>query len=224
MNFVNQLEMIFIENSCAKTGFEMSKYMKNNFAFYGIKTEKRRLILNVLWKENQTEIENYTRIIVRELYLKEHREFHYCAIEIISKQFKNYFIKADIELIEYMLVTNSWWDSVDPIAKNILGKYLLQFPGAIHGVIENFSNSENIWLNRSAIIFQLGYKRMTNFEILISQCEKHKNSKIFFIQKAIGWALREYAKINPKIVKEYVINSNLKHLSRKEALKNLFKD
>jgi 3-methyladenine DNA glycosylase AlkD len=67
----------------------------------------------------------------------------------------------------------------------------------------------------------LGYKRKTNFDLLKSECEKHKNSNEFFIQKAIGWALREYTKTNPEAVKNYVNNTNLKNLSQKEALKHI---
>ena len=88
-------------------------------------------------------------------------------------------------------------------------------------VIERFSNSENMWLNRSVILFQLGYKQKTNFDLLKSECEKHKNSNEFFIQKAIGWALREYGKTNPEAVRNFVNSTNLKTLSKKEALKNI---
>jgi 3-methyladenine DNA glycosylase AlkD len=87
--------------------------------------------------------------------------------------------------------------------------------------IERFSDSDNMWLNRSAILFQLGYKNKTNFEILKSECNKHKDSNEFFIQKAIGWAIREYGKTNLFDVKNFVINSDLKSFSRKEALKNI---
>ena len=120
-----------------------------------------------------------------------------------------------------MITTNSWWDSVDTIAKFILGEYLLEYPLETEKVIERFTNSKNMWLNRSAILFQLGYKAKTNFDLLKEICEKHQNSKEFFIQKAIGWALREYAKTNPEAVKNYINNSNLKPLSKKEGLKNI---
>ena len=70
---------------------------------------------------------------------------------------------------------------MNTIAKNILGEYLLEFPLESENVIERFSNSENMWLNRSAILFQLGYKQKTNFAILQLECEKHKNSNEFFI-------------------------------------------
>ena len=119
------------------------------------------------------------------------------------------------------MLNNSWWDSVDTIAKYILGEYLLEFPLETKKVIERFSNSENMWLNRSAILFQLGYKEKTNSDFLFSECLKQADSKEFFIQKAIGWALREYAKSHPEAVKEFVKTSNLKPLSTKEALKNM---
>lgn len=78
-----------------------------------------------------------------------------------------------------------------------------------------------MWLNRSAIVFQLDYKVKTNFDLLKAECEKHKNSKEFFIQKAIGWALRDYSRFNPQAVKNYVENSNLMSLSKKEALQKI---
>ena len=126
-----------------------------------------------------------------------------------------------IKLIENLIVTNSWWDSVDVVAKYLLGDYLQQFPNETYEVIERFSNSNNMWLNRSAIIFQLSYKEKTNFDLLKSECEKHKESKEFFIQKAIGWALRDYSRFNPNGVAEYVNSTNLKSLSQREALRNI---
>ncbi len=222
MNFINALETAFKEKSNPENAFAMAKYMRNHFSFFGIKTENRRQIFRTLWKENQEEVSENPREIALELYTKAQRELHYCAIEILIKKLKGNYKKEDIQLIENLIITNSWWDSVDPIAKKILGEYLLEFPTEIQEVIERFSNSKNMWLNRSALLFQLGYKHKTNFELLQSECEKHKNSNAFFIQKAIGWSLREYAKTNPQIVKNYVINSNLKALSIKEALKNIF--
>ncbi|MBK9224587.1 MAG: DNA alkylation repair protein [Flavobacterium sp.] len=172
-------------------------------------------------KQNKEEIETNSRVIAAELYLKKEREFHYCAIEILIQILKNKYKKKDIHLIEKLLVTNSWWDSVDTISKYILGQYLLEFPNETFTVIGRFSNSKNMWLNRSAILFQLGYKQKTNSYILFSECIKHAQSNEFFIQKAIGWALREYGKTNPEAVKTFVAQTQLKPLSKKEALKNL---
>ncbi|HEU4789758.1 MAG TPA: DNA alkylation repair protein [Flavobacterium sp.] len=221
MNFITSLEKVFTENSNAENAAAMSKYMKNNFQFFGIKTEERRHIFKSIWAENQKEVSDNSREIALLLYSKNERELHYCALEILIKKLINNYIKEDIHLIEKLITTNSWWDSVDIIAKFILGGYLQQFPLEIDDVINHFSNSENMWLNRSAILFQLGYKEKTNFDLLKSICERHKTSTEFFIQKAIGWALREYAKTNPEEVKNFVLVTNLKKLSEKEALKNI---
>ena len=221
MNFISSLEAAFQEKSNPDNAFAMAKYMRNHFSFFGIKTEERRRVFKEVWKENKKEVGGNPRKIALELYSKPQRELQYCAIEILIKQLKGDYKKEDIQLIEKLISTNSWWDSVDTIAKNILGQYLLEYPLEIENVITPFSNSENIWLNRSAILFQLGYKQKTNFELLKSECEKHKNKNDFFIRKAIGWALREYAKTNSEAVKNYVDSSDLKPLSKKEALKNI---
>jgi 3-methyladenine DNA glycosylase AlkD len=221
MNFSNKLEKVFNDNSNAENAVSMSKYMKNNFQFFGIKTEDRRRIFKNIWTENQKEVSDNAREIALSLYSKKERELHYCAMEILIKNLKNNYTKDDIQLIEKLITINSWWDSIDFLAKYLLGNYLLQYPEETDSVIHKFSSSENMWLNRSAILFQLGYKEKTNFDVLKSICEKHKMSTEFFIQKAIGWALREYAKTNPEAVKDFVSIANLKKLSEKEALKNI---
>jgi 3-methyladenine DNA glycosylase AlkD len=221
MNFITALENAFTANKNPENAFAMAKYMKNNFPFFGIKTEERRRILKEIWKENKQEVATNARVIALALYSKREREFHYCAIEILIKDLKGNYKKEDIQLIEKLISDNSWWDSVDTIAKYILGEYLLEFPLETKNVIERFSKSKNMWLNRSAILFQLGYKQKTNADFLFSECLNQAHSKEFFIQKAIGWALREYAKTNPETVKNFVQNNNLKPLSTKEALKNI---
>jgi len=221
MNFIPKLETAFKEKANPDNAFAMAKYMRHHFSFYGIKTEQRRQIFKDICTEYKNEIGDNSKEIAIELYSKSQRELHYCAIEILIKQLKKNYKKEDIHLIEKLITTNSWWDTVDTISKNILGGYLLEFPLETKNVIQRFSNAENMWLNRSTILFQLGYKQKTNFELLKSECEKHKNSNQFFIQKAIGWALREYGKSNPQAVKNYVINTILKPLSAKEALRNI---
>lgn len=222
MGFIADLETAFQENSQSEIALAMAKYMKNHFAFFGIKTTERRQLFKEVWKANKEEVAKNAREIAIALYAKDQREFHYCAIEILIKELKGKYKQKDIDIIEKLLTHNSWWDSVDTISKNILGEYLLEFPESITESISKFSNSDNMWLNRSAILFQLGYKDKTDFDLLKTVCDQHKFSNEFFIQKAIGWALREYAKTNPEAVKRFVADTNLKPLSRKEALKNLW--
>lgn len=221
MDFISQLETTFNQNKNVENAFQMKKYMKDLFSFYGIKTTERRAVFHELLKSNQQEISENYRAIALILLNKEYRELHYCGIEILIKNLKKNYRKDDIKLIETFLITNSWWDSVDTISKYLLGQYLIEFPNETEKVIERFSNSNNMWLNRSAIIFQLGYKKNTNYELLFSECVKHSQSKEFFIQKAIGWALREYGSTNPGLVLNFVNNTDLKPLSRKEAIRKL---
>lgn len=221
MTFITDLETELHQNSNEELAIPMENYMKNNFSYLGIKTDDRRAILNTNWHKHKEEVQTNFRTICWELFQMKEREFHQCAIDILVKEIKKKYVLEDIQLIEKMLVTNSWWDSVDTIAKFILGGYLQQFPTETMKVIERFSNSKNKWLNRSAILFQLSYKEKTNFDMLKSECEKHKESKEFFIQKAIGWALRDYSRFNPNGVLEYVNSTNLKPLSQREALRNI---
>ena len=221
MKFCNELEAHFRKESNRELAVPMENYMKNNFSFLGIKTEKRRAIFKSIYEQNKAEIKSNFRTIAWELFQMKEREFHQVAIDLLVKEYKKNFVIEDIKLIEKLIITNLWWDSVDTIAKYLLGGYLQQFPLETLKVIERFSNSKNMWLNRSAILFQLSYKEKTNFEILISECEKHKHSNEFFIQKAIGWALRDYSRFNPTGVKGYVNSTNLKPLSSREALRLL---
>lgn len=221
MKFIAELEKVFRENASAELAAPMEAYMKNNFSFLGIKTTPRRTLFKEIWNLHKDEVKQNAREIALELYLKKEREFHYCAIEILMKELKKKNSKEDIQLIEHLIITHSWWDSVDTIAKYLLGNYLVQFPEEIPKVVNRFSNSDNMWLNRSAILFQLDYKANTDAALLFSICEKHAASKEFFIQKAIGWALRDYSRFNPKGVTDFVAKTNLKPLSKREALRNL---
>lgn len=221
MTFITELEHVFQQNSSRELATPMEAYMKNHFDFLGIKTTPRRAFFKTISNNHKEEIKQKPREIALELYLKKEREFHYCAIEILVKELKKKYLKEDIHLIEKLITNHSWWDSVDTLAKFLLGNYLTQFPEEIQPVITRFSNSGNMWLNRSAILFQLDYKSKTDAQLLFAVCKKHCGSKEFFIQKAIGWALRDYSRFNPEEVIKFVTENNLKPLSKREALRNL---
>ncbi|QEE50053.1 DNA alkylation repair protein [Flavobacterium alkalisoli] len=221
MNFIDELTLGFKANANAENAKYMQDYMRGLFTFYGLKTNDRRAIFKEACLNHKQEIKTSCRDIALKLYETEKREYHYCAIELLIKELKKKFVKDDIILIEHLIVTHSWWDSVDTISKYLLGVYLQQFPEETENVINRFSDSDNMWLNRSAIIFQLGYKKDTIEDILFTQSLKHKHSNEFFIQKAIGRALREYGKTNPQAVRDFVTKAGLKPLSAREALKNL---
>lgn len=221
MSFINHLRDAFIANSNAEFATQMKSYMRNQFEFYGIKTKLRRDLLKTSVAHFKDDIKKDFRNISKELFIAPYRELHHCGVELFEKQLRKNYHKDDIHQIEFFITTNSWWDTVDFIAKQILGAYLKQYPKETESVISKFSASKNMWLNRSAILFQLGYKEQTNEVLFYNLCLQHRNSNEFFIQKAIGWALREYGKTNPESVLRFVQSNTLKPLSEREAIRNL---
>ena len=221
MDFISDLNTRFILHSNTEDAVQMKAYLKHKFNFFGIKAGPRRQLMRNTMKDHSSELLEEHLNIVYALYKRPEREFHYVAMELFERYFKKKYKAADIEHIEFLIVTNSWWDTVDYIAKWILGRYLQVHPEQIKKIIPEFSDSTNMWLNRSAILFQLGYKQNTDAKLLLDLCQEHRNSSDFFIQKAIGWALREYAKTAPKVVLDFVKHCDLAPLSKREAIRHL---
>ncbi len=220
MEFVTKLIQVFQEHANAQNKLPMQAYMKDKFEFFGLRSPERKLLLKDLINKYKDEVSDNCRKIALDLYDLPQREFHYCAMEILDKFLKKRYEIDDIKLIEKLICIHSHWDTVDFIAKHILGNYLIIYPDKTEEIITAFSSSGNMWLNRSTILFQLGYKEKTNASILFSLCLKFSRSNEFFLQKAIGWSLREYAKTDPKSVLEFVKSHQLSNLSQKEALKH----
>lgn len=221
MTFISQLTATLNKHRNEENAAYMHEYMRGKFLYFGIKTKERREILKMVVAAHKAELKNDIRNIALQLYELPERELHLCAIELFEKELRKKYQEDDIDHIETLLTTNSWWDTVDFIAKQILGNYLLCFPNKVAAVVNRFTKSDHLWLNRSTLIFQLGYKQQTNQELLYNQCIHFKESEEFFIQKAIGWALREYGKTNPQSVLNFVNSTSLKPLSRKEAIRNI---
>lgn len=117
-----------------------------------------------------------------------------------------------------MVTHKSWWDTVDYISIKLMGAYFKKFPEQRELYVKKWLASENIWLQRSALLFQLKYKENLDTTILSNAINYLVGSKEFFINKAIGWVLREYSRTNPKWVVDFVEKTNLNSLSRREAL------
>lgn len=195
----------------------MSLYMRNKFKFLGIKSSKRKEIFKQIFENFKNNKEIDKEFVVK-FFNKDYREFQYIAIDYLIKM-KKYFLKDDIFFIKDLIITKSWWDTVDLIASNLLGEICKKYPSLIDEQIVFWINDENMWLRRSSIIFQLRYKENTNLEILQKSIESNIDDDEFFIQKAIGWALREYSKTDYKWVLNFINNHNLSKLSKREAEK-----
>lgn len=204
----------------AKKAAPMKSYMKNRYEFLGIKTPERKALLKELYAENDLPEFRETRKIVNELFRLPEREFHYSAIEFCGK-FKRKWTPKSISLFEKMILTKSWWDTVDSVKSVCLRDYFLKFPDDRYEITQRWIDSGNIWLQRLSVIFQLGYKEKTDVRLLKRNILQLNESEEFFVQKAIGWALRDYARADKDFVIKFVSKNKLKPLSNREALKNV---
>ncbi|MEY8350669.1 DNA alkylation repair protein [Bacillus cereus] len=218
--FVEALQKHFIAHQNPEKAEPMARYMKNHFPFLGIQTPERRQLLREVIQVHKLPDKEEFQIVIRELWSLPEREFQAAALDLLQK-YKKHLDKTQIPFLEELIITKSWWDSVDGIVPTFLGTIFLKHPEEISTYIPKWIASENIWLQRSAILFQLKYKKQMDENLLFSIIGQLKSSKEFFIQKAIGWVLREYAKTSPNVVWEYVQNNELAPLSKREAIKHI---
>lgn len=217
---IESLEYNFKLSSNYENGLAMSKYMKGRFPFFGIKANERKVIQKTWIAQLPKEIPIEKRWeIIEKLWSKDEREFHYAAIDWINSWNTKIISESDGKHIKWLISNNSWWDSVDSIAANYLGKYCQKFPDEATNLINEWRQSDNIWLKRSCLIFQLKYGENVDFGLLKSLIRQFQTDKEFFIQKAIGWSLRQYSKYNPTAVRNFVNEVNLQGLAKREASK-----
>ncbi|WP_232699687.1 DNA alkylation repair protein [Brevibacillus daliensis] len=196
---------------------KMAAYMKDHFPFLGLpRPEQVKLSKPFLQtKKNETTID-WEFIFL--CYQKPEREFQYLAIDYLAKM-KKKLHPDDMIRLEELITTKSWWDTTDSL-DNIVGYMYLQFP-QIKETILCWIDSENIWLKRVSINFQLAFKEKTDTELLERAICSNLNTNEFFVDKAIGWSLREYSKTNKEWVAEFIQAHPLSKLSVREASKYL---
>ncbi len=198
----------------------MKKYLKDHFEFLGIKTEERTRLNRAFFAEHGLPAYSELPDITDSLLEQPQREYHYFAITLVTRM-KKFWNEGTWKLLEKLILTHSWWDTVDPLAANTCGQYFRKFPSLIQPVTAPWNQSDNMWLIRSSILFQLRYKEDTDQQLLFAYLEPHLDSNEFFIQKAIGWALRQYARVNPAAVRAFVQQHEMAPLSRREAQRGL---
>lgn len=218
--FIETLETELKRNSNCKIALEQKAYLRNQFEFYGLTATKRREIQKIfLIAEYLPEKRELTKII-KEFWKKPQREYQYFSQELAFKYIKQ-LEKKDIELFEFMVLHKSWWDTVDYISNKLMGAYFKKYPEQKEKYVKKWLKSNNIWLQRSALLFQLKYRDDLDIGLLSFIIHSLLGSKEFFINKAIGWVLREYSRTNPNWVAEFVNTTELNTLSKKEALRLL---
>ena len=196
----------FEENKNQEQAISMKKYMRNLFDFYGIQTPKRKAIYKDFLKEEKKN-KKIDWNFLDECYNDSHREFQYLVYDYLLA-LNDYLTYDDIQKIKKYAKTKQWWDTIDFLDK-VIGNIGLK-DKKVDELMLKWSKDEDFWLRRLAIDHQLGRKEKTNTDLLKQIIINNLGSNEFFINKAIGWSLRDYSKTNPKWVKDFIQNIKIK--------------
>lgn len=219
MSKYTELIALFEQNADAAQAASMAAYMKNNFAFFGIPAPSRKQLTKELIKsEKKSKTVDFD--LIRSLYADEHRECQYVADDLLTAMQK-YLTFDDVPTLEQFARQKQWWDTIDFLDR-VIGNIGLR-DKRIDDVMLAWSTDADFWMRRIAIDHQNGRKEQTNADLMERIILNNLGSTEFFINKAIGWSLREYAKVNPDWVVDF-IDRNIERLSRlsvREATKHM---
>ncbi len=208
----------FMKHRNSEDASAMKRYMKGQFEFFGIKTPVRKELVKQHVAEYGLPGSDILEDVIRSCWDMPERDFQMVGINMLVRLNKT-LGKKNVPLLEYLITNKSWWDTVDGLAGWIVADLFKRYPELIVPVTTKWMDSENVWLQRTCILFQLHYKKDTDLELLYGFIERLSGSKVFWIQKAIGWILREYSKTDPEEVIRFVKSHHLSPLSKREALK-----
>lgn len=215
----NKLYEEMIQHKNEEQARQMSEYMLNKFEYIGIKTPERRKIFKNFFKEYKNE-KKIDWEFVNKCWENKYRELQYIAADYL-KNMKDKLTIDDIPKLKQLILKKSWWDTIDNLDMTI-GALALK-DSNVNKILLEWSIDENIWLRRIAIDHQLLRKEKTNTELLEKILKNNLGQAEFFINKSIGWALRDYSKTNPEWVKNFIEKNKEKmaKLSIREASKYL---
>lgn len=212
-----EIKAIFESVSNPDQAVQMSKYMRNLFPFYGIPSPLRKTIGNdVIKTEKKLKIIDW--VLLDECWDDPHREMQYFVQDYLGSM-KKYLTYDDVPRIEKYIRSKQWWDTIDFLDK-IVGNIAFS-DSRINELMLTWSKDENFWLRRLAIDHQNGRKEKTDTVLLETIISNNLGSDEFFINKAIGWSLRDYSKVNPEWVRNFIdrYRNRLDKLSIREGSK-----
>ena len=199
----------------------MERYMQDKFSFLGVRGATRTEIYKKHFPEaRKSKVIDWE--FIETCWNKEEREFQYAVVYYL-KTMQKFLKREDISRLKYLIVTKSWWDTVDLLAK-VVGSLVIRIEGYDQIMLE-WSKDSNIWLRRVAMLHQLSFKEKVDEGLLEKILLANLGDNEFFINKAVGWALRDYSKFNPEWVTKFIEKNreNMANLSLREASKYLNK-
>ena len=212
-----EIKKLFEQNEDKENAIAMAKYMRNLFEFYGLATPKRKKLYKDFLKEEKKN-KKVDWEFLDKCYLDSHREFQYLVSDYLITM-NDYLTYDDIPKIKKYIKTKQWWDTIDFLDR-VIGEIGLK-DSRVDDLMLEWSCDNDFWVRRVAIDHQLCRKEKTNTELLEKILVNNFGRDEFFINKAIGWALRDYSKTNPLWVREFInkYKDKMSNLSIKEASK-----
>ena len=198
---------------------KMAAYMRNQFTFLGVATPQRRALTKDFYREAKKE-EVIDWAFVSQCWACPYREFKYVAIGYLTV-LKKRLVPEDMFRLKKLAQTDSWWDTIDGLDR-LAGEITFNYP-EVKAVLIEWSKDQDFWLRRIAIDHQLLRREQTDTALLANILVANLNQKEFFINKAIGWSLRDYSKVNPEWVRAFIqrYGNEMSALSIREASKYL---
>ncbi|WP_098898816.1 DNA alkylation repair protein [Streptomyces sp. st77] len=196
-------------------------YMKHVAPFLGIPTPERRALSRTVLAGTGRPDERDCKAIALRCWRLPEREYHYFAVDYLRRH-AGRCTSGFLPVLHHLVTTVPWWDTVDLLAAHVAGPLVAADPVLV-GEMDRWIDDPSLWAARTALLHQLRYKEATDADRLFGYCLRRADHPDFFIRKAIGWALREYAKTDPAAVRDFVegARTRLSPLSVREALKNL---
>lgn len=197
----------------------MRAYMRDQFPFLGVSSPQLKVCVRAALTGPLSQEE--LRDVALELWELPEREYQHAACALL-RRFVNGCDPSFVDTTRHLIVTKSWWDTVDTLASHTVGPLVRRHPSLV-AVMDKWIDEDNIWLARTVLLHQLGYKDQADTERLFRYCLRRADHPDFFMRKAIGWALRQYAWTDPEAVRAFVKanEGTLSPLSKREALKNV---
>lgn len=200
----------------------MQRYMKSDMPFRGVPKPERAVLAKKLFAEHELSDVDELRAATLELWRNaEYREERYIAIDLTGyRRYAPWQTTDLMPMYDEMIVTGAWWDYVDEIAIRRVGPLLLAEPEVMTAMMREWAADADLWRRRTSIICQVGAKADVDTDLLTDTIEANIHDKDFFLRKGIGWALRQYSKVDPGWVRAFAgTHPALSPLSRKEAMK-----
>lgn len=200
----------------------MAAYMKTDMPFFGVKRPASEPIFREMMALYPVTTRDEYESGVRQLWSAPHREEKHFALRL-ANAVPRYITPTSLPLYRQLIVEGAWWDFVDDVSSRLVGKLLLDNRPRIAPVMEKWVDHNDMWLRRSALLVHLRHKDATDQATLFDHCLRRSHETEFFIRKAIGWVLRQYARTAPKAVAEFVTShrDSWSGLTYREATKHL---